>query len=48
MYKMVYLKEGLYRNKDIKSNQVIYHDGMVIAECPINTTFNPDTEKCVT
>ena len=44
--KMVYLKEGLYRNPNINTNQVIYHDGMVIAECPTNTIFNPDTEKC--
>jgi len=42
-----YLKQGLYRNKDINLRQEVYHDGMLIAKCPLNARFNPDTIKCV-
>jgi hypothetical protein len=42
-----YLKQGLYRNKDINLRQEVYHDGTLIAKCPLNAKFNPDTIKCI-
>jgi hypothetical protein len=41
-----YLKQGLYRNSMINVLQEVYHDGTVIAKCPSNFKFNPDTLMC--
>jgi hypothetical protein len=46
--KMVFLKQGLYRNPSINLPQILWHDGMVISECPQDTSYDPDTEKCTT
>jgi Polysaccharide lyase len=42
----VYLKQGLYRALDIHLDQTIYHDGMIIANCPPDSKFDPSTETC--
>jgi hypothetical protein len=42
----VYLKQGIYRNRNTTLTQSIYHDGMEIVRCPSDSNFyHPDTNS---